>query len=285
MNFRTTEGLGGAAAFALVVLGASITYGVFLTYSLVVGGPAGAEYTSASDDVDRLRWMYALAPACGLSVAAYIGWSLGLSDQRVRESLKLSSAGMPLLLIAFFAGVCFQFPLSELGNWIYEVKPMSLEKQLELRRLLEPSDWSGTLGALFGLVVVPAIFEELLFRGVLLPGLVHRYGMLRAVLLSSLLFALSHLALAAVIYAMVGGVVFALLRLRTGSLWVPVAMHMGVNIVPLVLSPSLLPIRGFNVVSEQALHLPWWLVVMSCCGVACGVALLWRFASPGDVDE
>lgn len=45
---------------------------------------------------------------------------------------------------------------------------------------------------LLAVVIMAPIFEELIFRGVLLNGFLHRYSKLKAVLLASALFALTH---------------------------------------------------------------------------------------------
>jgi membrane protease YdiL (CAAX protease family) len=74
-------------------------------------------------------------------------------------------------------------------------------------------------------VVVAPLFEETLFRGVLLPGLAPRLGNRGAVLLSAALFAAAHLSLAEWLPLFVLGCGLGLLRLRSGRLGPPVLMH------------------------------------------------------------
>ena len=117
----------------------------------------------------------------------------------------------------------------------------------------------STVGALYQITLrIPlgtALFEEVLFRGVLLGWLLRRTSEARAMVASSALFGLWHIlptwqALdlyqdgairtsggAAVAVAVLGGVVvtavvgllFSWLRLRTDSLAAPIVLHAGVN--------------------------------------------------------
>jgi membrane protease YdiL (CAAX protease family) len=83
--------------------------------------------------------------------------------------------------------------------------------------------------------VATAVFEEGMFRGVMV-GLLRPTGLCRAVLISSLLFGIAHLAnaglrgLSPLIAAQafgagVQGVGFAALRLRTNTIWPLIAIH------------------------------------------------------------
>jgi len=75
-----------------------------------------------------------------------------------------------------------------------------------------------------GGIIVPAS-EEFLFRGLLYPWLRSRLGIVVAALISSLLFSLLHLhpAILAPIFFL--GIVLALLREYSGSIWPPILFH------------------------------------------------------------
>ncbi|MEA4911066.1 MAG: CPBP family intramembrane glutamic endopeptidase [Oscillospiraceae bacterium] len=74
-------------------------------------------------------------------------------------------------------------------------------------------------------VLLPALLEELLFRGAILDRLLP-FGERFAVLVSAVLFALSHSAAEALPGALLFGIFFALLRLRTGSLLPGMLFHL-----------------------------------------------------------
>ena len=83
---------------------------------------------------------------------------------------------------------------------------------------------------LVGIVLAP-LAEELLFRGVVYPGLRSALGPWPAVPLSAVLFGLAHRdhGKVAVVFAAIVGVAFALLVEGSGSLWPAVLAHLLVN--------------------------------------------------------
>ncbi|HXO21353.1 MAG TPA: type II CAAX endopeptidase family protein [Thermoanaerobaculia bacterium] len=91
------------------------------------------------------------------------------------------------------------------------------------------------LPALYLAVVIAApAFEELLFRGLLLDGLRRsRLGVVGAALLSSLAFALPHLQydLYDVTAVFLLGLLFAAVRLRTGSTYLTIGLHALTNLI------------------------------------------------------
>ena len=81
---------------------------------------------------------------------------------------------------------------------------------------------SGLL--LLSTCVIPALVEEFLFRGVILRSLM-RFGAGTAILISAFLFALMHGNVAQIVFAFPLGVLFALFVVRTGNIWITIAIH------------------------------------------------------------
>ncbi|MEB3293870.1 MAG: type II CAAX endopeptidase family protein [Synechococcales bacterium] len=73
--------------------------------------------------------------------------------------------------------------------------------------------------------VFAPIFEEILFRGFLLPSLTRYVSNWNAILLSSFLFALVHLSLSEVLPLTVLGIVLAFVYTRTQNLLAPILLH------------------------------------------------------------
>lgn len=117
-------------------------------------------------------------------------------------------------------------PLVALSGWLIDSlwsDPGGSNPMLDL--VLRGSDpFALACFALTAIVLAP-LFEETLFRGVLLPVLGRRIGGLGAVLLSALLFAAAHLSLSELVPLFVLGCGLGLLRLRSGRLAPPVLMH------------------------------------------------------------
>jgi hypothetical protein len=73
--------------------------------------------------------------------------------------------------------------------------------------------------------VAAPIFEEILFRGFLLPSLTRYIPVWGAIALSSLLFAVAHLSLSEVLPLTVLGMVLAFVYARSGNLLSSMLLH------------------------------------------------------------
>lgn len=124
---------------------------------------------------------------------------------------------------------------------------------------------------LFGVTVLPALLEELLFRGVLLQPL-RRYGDGLAVVVSAAFFALCHPTLPQAINAFVVGLALGVFAVRTGSLALPMMVHFVYNCLSCV-------ITLFSLYRPLHAALFSWVVVLSLVGlgIVCLVVLRRRF--------
>ena len=77
----------------------------------------------------------------------------------------------------------------------------------------------------FTAVVLAPLFEELIFRGALLPVLAERLGAITGVVLSALLFGLAHISIGELAPLTVLGIGLAMVRLSSGRLFPCVLMH------------------------------------------------------------
>ncbi|MBQ8320593.1 MAG: CPBP family intramembrane metalloprotease [Clostridia bacterium] len=101
-------------------------------------------------------------------------------------------------------------------------------------------DGFGLVGVLFVVAVLPAVFEEVLFRGIILKGL-RGFSAGAAVLLCGGLFSLFHQNPAQTAYQFCCGVCFALLALRAESVLPTVLAHFLNNAVVILLAKFPLP--------------------------------------------
>ena len=83
--------------------------------------------------------------------------------------------------------------------------------------------------------VLPAIFEELLFRGVIYNSFNKRYGLVCAIIVSSLLFGVYHMNVIQGVYASIFGLMLAYSYYKTDSIFVPIIFHFINNFIATVL--------------------------------------------------
>ena len=162
--------------------------------------------------------------------------------------------------------------LSELDNAVISVLPMPETIQDIFHQSFGKK--TSYLSAFFGGVVVAPLTEEILFRGIILKGLLAHGSQNRATVWSALLFGLMHLNPWQFPSAFILGLVFAYWVIQTGSLWPAILGHALGNLGTVTFwhfdVPGSPVSEDFNVV----IHNPWWLNV---CGPILAVLGLWWF--------
>jgi membrane protease YdiL (CAAX protease family) len=87
----------------------------------------------------------------------------------------------------------------------------------------------GWAGAALATVMFPAVFEELAFRGLIVPRLARVMSGGETAVVSGAMFAVLHLDAGRVPFLLPMGIALAVLRRRSGSLWPCVLMHLSHN--------------------------------------------------------
>jgi membrane protease YdiL (CAAX protease family) len=223
---------------------------------------------------------YALIQAASVGVIFIVAFPHTRREGGFLESVHVRPLVGGIAALCFIAGAFMQLPLAEAGNLVQEVWPISFDELARRHKLINPTTWWGGISALLALVLVAPVTEELLFRGWLLQDLRERYGDAPALVWSSALFGLAHVEASAVVYAAFGGLVLGAVALRTKSTLASIAMHAGVNALPLLLPATLIRVEGFNTLSGNVEHISGWLLLVSVAGAAGALALVWR--STGD---
>ncbi|MBP5404830.1 MAG: CPBP family intramembrane metalloprotease [Clostridia bacterium] len=163
----------------------------------------------------------------GLSVADTFRYMRYKKPEDVKSTL-LVTLGIALLITPF------TMAFNALTNLIFVV--------VGYTRPVSAGAIYGGVGDLFVYFFItaalPAVFEEFTHRGVLLSGLEDRGSEYTAVILSALLFGLMHENPAQMIYATFGGILFALVVLKTGSILPAMVAHFANNAVAVFLDYS-----------------------------------------------
>ncbi|MFN9644130.1 MAG: lysostaphin resistance A-like protein [Cyanobacteriota bacterium] len=122
--------------------------------------------------------------------------------------------------------VLMVLPLVAVAGWLLQLvwnDPGGTNPLLEM--VLATSDGWALLAFALTAVVLAPLFEETLFRGVLLPVVARHLGAPWAVLISALVFAIAHLSLAELVPLSVLGVGLGVVRWQTGRLGASVCLH------------------------------------------------------------
>lgn len=210
--------------------------------------------------------------ACGLVVA----WGLWRTRRPWREVFPLKRFRLILLppLAVFIVGAgiaCSEW--SNVVQWLVP-KPAFLDELLA--GITRGGGW-----ALFLLTVAAPITEELVFRGLILGGLLTHYGARKAILVSALLFAVFHLNPYQLGSALVQGLVLGWLFWRTRSLLLCMVAHALVNAhVWIILNLFDLRIAGYTLDTEALGQAggppfqPLWFTVLGLVLAAAGLVAL-----------
>lgn len=135
--------------------------------------------------------------------------------------------------------------------------------------------------AFYATVIQEPIVDEVLFRGIILGGLLVCCSKSQAAILSTILFFLSYLNPWQFPLAFTFGLVFAWWFIQTGSL-LPCLLGNALNsFLAVTLARSGIP--GFGKISEALVFLPWWVDV--CAVVLAVLGLRWFYQVAKSVEE
>ena len=115
-------------------------------------------------------------------------------------------------------------------------------------------------------ILIGAILEELIFRGIVFQALLDRFGVGKAIFISSIVFAIGHflnpnLSTIGFVNIIIGGVLLSVMFIRTRSLWLVISFHFTWNWLQAFIMGS--PVSGNNfgisLISLDFYNLPSWL--------------------------
>jgi sodium transport system permease protein len=141
-----------------------------------------------------------------------------------RQTLLLTAPPWACLPAAVLLAVCLHPAANLLQQWVVRLYPVSdsLAEALEGMLSQPHSIWQ----LLLVMAVVPAICEEMAFRGFILSGFRHLGSKWRAIALASLCFALAHAILQQSMVAFLVGLVIGYLAVQSGSILPCMLFHM-----------------------------------------------------------
>lgn len=121
------------------------------------------------------------------------------------------------------------------------------------------------------LAIIPAIMEEIIFRGMIYNGLREK-GVIIATLFSAIMFAIIHLSVKQLIFPFVMGIVFCLVLEKTGSIIYTMIVHFCNNFIVLLISYISTKV-GYNFLAINTGSIFMKILVTLIAGIA--LILIW----------
>lgn len=186
-----------------------------------------------TENYDSADWyLYSIYSLPQLSFALSALFYLRARKVKISSAIQKQKCEAKYFLIALLLQIGL-LSLSELNALFLEFLKRFGYEDSEI--LLPSMDGLGFFGVLFIVAVLPAVFEEILFRGVLLDGL-KSFSTAGAVLVCGALFSLYHQNPAQTAYQFCCGAAFALVAIRSGSVLPTVLAHFFNNALILILT-------------------------------------------------
>lgn len=176
---------------------------------------------------------------------------------------------------AFYLGVPVAMAVCVLGNYVSGLFASFMQLfglRTEIPDTVVPESWVGRIVFLVSLSIIPALAEELVFRGIIMQPL-RRWGDHFAVLVSAALFGLMHGNFNQIPFAFVVGLIIGFMVIKTGTLWTGIVIHFFNNFFSGVLSIV------DEHVSDRASQLisAGYFVLLLAAGLLCLIFLLKAF--------
>lgn len=156
--------------------------------------------------------------------------------RRPRKTLLLRKPPLFSIPFAILLAISLNPFIMMLGQLLQELYPMSQQMRESSSKLMGLLDQAPYAWLPFVLVaVLPAVCEELAFRGFILSGLRHLGHRWQAILISSIFFGIAHQILQQSLLTAMVGMVIGFLAVQTGSLLTGMFFHLTHNAMTVLL--------------------------------------------------
>lgn len=250
-NIYNLKDSGNVFLFALI-----LPILVSLVFSMIANVIAGARGIEASVITDNMWFMTAYSI---VSILCYAGIYL-VYNKIQKIDFKAINLKFNLkwhtYLIMIVVGVISLFGIQYFISIIDDLL-ISLGYNMASTSI-NPTSWGTFFLSVFVLAILPAIGEELIFRGIILNGLRTRFNDIASIFISAILFVLMHQNLQQLIYPFLLGSIMAWAVVRSGSLISSVIIHFTNNFL-VVLLTFIQNMTGWSV----ALPREWWFYLIA----------------------
>lgn len=226
----TLLGLVGAG----LVIGTLISAGIWLA---MTGRPLHSMESDISNPkyYNAIMWMQAVstffmfylpvyftAMICYRNPSKFIGFNTRVNGKQVLIVLALVALTFPLS--AALAELNKIIPISK--SWQIYFKAKEAERAVQEEALININSFSRYLISMFIIALLPAIFEEVCFRGGIQNILIRWFkGPWAAIIITSIIFSAVHISYYGFLVRFALGIVLGLIFYYSGSLWLSILCH------------------------------------------------------------
>ena len=213
---------------------------IFVMFSLTVLVIALITQGNPLSDINTLKWIQLLQtialfllPSLILAyLSAQTPWNWLLLDKKVDWKVLLWAIGIMLVALPAINLMSHWNQQMVLPSWLSGLEEWMKNKEAEAewltKQFMSVTTVSGLLVNLLLMAVLPALSEEITFRGVLQRLLSPKHSTLNSHLsiwLTAIIFSAIHMQFYGFVPRMLMGALFGYMMVWTGSLWVPMLMH------------------------------------------------------------
>lgn len=240
VNPRLNSATGGLTFSVATVIYLALSLIVSFAVSAIVNGVMQkygyADYAEAFEHVQKtdayVYVSYLIAPvAIAISVFAVLKYKKINIRNIVPVKCRYKYYIIAVLLIY---GLLFSL------SWVNDVSVKFFKlfgyEQREAASYFPDLSGAKIIPALLVMAVLPAVMEELLFRGAILNGTVNGAGSIRTIFIVGFCFSLFHGSPEQTVYQFIAGCAFAFIAVRSGSILPSVLMHFINNALIVILS-------------------------------------------------
>ena len=213
---------------------------IFVMFSLTVLVIALVTQGNPLSDINTLKWIQLLQtislfllPSLILAyMCAKAPWNWLQLDNKVNWKVLLWAIGIMLVALPAINLMSHWNQQMVLPTWLSGVEEWMKNKEAEAewltKQFMSVTTVSGLLVNLLLMAVLPALSEEITFRGVLqrlLNFQLSTFNSHLAIWLTAIIFSAIHMQFYGFVPRMLMGALFGYMMVWTGSLWVPMLMH------------------------------------------------------------
>ncbi len=253
---RNSKNISFPAQFGILVglIGGGLVLGGFISVGVWMGMTGNSILSMQSDMLNpkyfnEIMWIqvistffmfflpvYFFALICYRNASKFIGFNTNINFKQIALVLAILALTFPLS--GALAELNKLIPIPK--NWEIYFKAKEAERAAEEAALININSFSRYLLSMIVIALLPAIFEEVCFRGGIQNILTRWFkGPWIAIILTSIIFSAIHISYYGFLVRLVLGVVLGLIFYYSGSLWLAILVHFlynGLQVTVLYLS-------------------------------------------------